>query len=71
MTPTSTYLRHKVDTDTDADNMWRHTDTHFQIVSRRRKWFEKILYVYTPNKIVLSELSVDPRRHALLLFIIL
>ena len=46
-----------MDTDTDTDNMWRHTDAHFQVESRRRKWFEKILYVYTPNKIVLSKLS--------------
>ena len=46
-----------MDIDTDIDNVWRHTDTHLQIVSRRRTWFKKILYVYTPNKIVLSRLS--------------
>jgi len=57
VTPTSTHLQHNVDVDTDIDNMWTHTDTHFQIVSRRRKLFEKILYVYTTNKIVLSKLS--------------
>jgi len=54
---TSSHLQHHVDIDTDIDNVWRHTDTHLQIVSRRRTWFEKILYVYTPNKIVLSRLS--------------
>ena len=46
-----------MDIHTDLDNVWRHTDTYLQIVPRRRTWFEKILYVYTSNKIVLSRLS--------------